>query len=298
VKQSFGEKVFNVINVIFMALLGFVMAYPLWVVFVTSLVSEAEYYAKTLLLLPSKVTFTSYKFLLSTSEFIDATMVTVGFTFISTVYAMLLTVSLAYCFARKAFPGKKFVLTILIISMYFSGGLVPSYLLINKLGLFNNFWVYVLPAGVNVMYVLIVRNFIQGIPEALLESATIEGATELQALFRIIIPLSAPTLAAITLYIAVGRWNEWFTTQLYISTPKLYSLQYLLREMIASTTTEGVTAEMERAYMEKVGVGKEGVFVYGVKNAAIIVSTAPILIVYPFLQKHFAKGVMVGSVKG
>ena len=210
---------------------------------------------------------------------------------VSATFFMVITTSLyAYAVTRKALRFKKLFITLLVIPMLFAGGTIPYYIVINNLGLMNTRWAIILPGSVNAWYILLVKNFFTGLPDSLTEAAQIEGASNVQVLYKIVLPLGFPIIATIILYSAVAIWNDWFQASLFLDSAhkSMWPIQAVVREL---------NSEME-SLASHLGIGSgSGISAEGVKSAAIVISTLPIVIVYPFLQKYFIGGVLVGSVK-
>lgn len=285
--------VFDWCNVIFFILLGLVMIFPFWNVFVTSVATEGEFYSTPFILWPKETTFNWYRFIFSNDKIITSFFVTVFVTVAGTVYSLFLTTTLAYGLSKKTLPGRSFFLTLIIITMFFDGGLIPYYMLIRNMGFVNKIWVMIIPTGVNVWYFTLIKSFFNQLPASLEESAKIDGASELRIFTRIILPLSKPTLATFALFYGVAYWNLWYPAMLYITDQKLFPLQLLLRKIIVQSDKP---ASLLQAYSQTAGTTV--IFEEGVKMATVMVATLPIVLVYPFLQKYFVKGIMLGSMKG
>lgn len=294
VKKSLGDKIFNVFNIIFLAFCGLIMLFPVWNVLMTSLVDVGEYYSRPIILFPKKIYWDSYKYIFSSNELIKSVGVTTFVTIVGTIYSLILTMMLAYALSKKDLPGRKFFTGLILFTMFFSGGLIPFYMLIRNLNLINKIWVLIIPTGVNVFNFIVLKAFYTQFPESLEESAKIDGASDFYILVRIVTPLSLPSLATIALFYAVSYWNAWYNALLFITKPELYPLQLLLRKMIIQNVRP---ESMAVAYRQDLG-SSTVVFDEGVKMATVVVATVPILCVYPFLQKYFTKGVMIGAIKG
>lgn len=228
-------------------------------------------------------------FVTTTPQFLTSLMVSVLVTVGGTAWSLLMTALAAYPLSKKHLPGMQVFILIYVVTMLFSGGLIPTYLLVKGLGLINTPWSLVLPVTINVFNLLVIKSFLEGLPESLEESAFIEGADNLTVLFRIILPLSAPVLATIGLFYAVAYWNDFFGPLIYISSTSLKPLQLYLREMISDMASANVGLSMDFT---------GNLSPDGIRAALVIAATVPIVLVYPFLQKHFTKGVLIGSVKG
>lgn len=293
-KKTIGEKTFDVFNIIFFILLGIIMVFPLWNILMTSLVSAGEFYSRTIILWPNKIDISSYVFIFSEKLFYNAVVVTVFVTVVGTIYCMLLTTMIAYPLTKKYLPGRNFFLLLITLTMFLSGGLIPYYLLIKSLGLMNSVWALIIPTGVGVWYFLVIKTFFTQLPVELEESAEIDGAGHFRIFCQIILPVSLPVLATFSLFYAVGFWNSWYDVVLFIQDQKWFTIQYIIREMIVAN------ADPEKMVSGSSSlIGEESrIFQEGVKMAAIVVTMIPILCVYPFLQKYFMKGMLIGSIKG
>ena len=283
-----GEKVFDVINVILMSVLILVFVVPFLVIVCSSITSEQALAKYGTSLIIHEFSLENYKFIFSRgSAVLRAFGISVLITVITTVLTIVVNVLLAYPLSKKGFVGKKFFNVYIVITMLFGGGMIPFYLLIEKMNLLNNLWSLILPIIASAWNVILLRNYFAGIPSSLEEAAKIDGATNWQILRRVYLPLSMPVIATVALFAAVNQWNSWTTTRMFIDPnhSELYPLQYLIHNMIndvnnlTGTSSEGDVSQI------------------GVQNAAIVVATVPILMIYPALQKYFINGVIVGSVK-
>lgn len=274
---------------IFLALFALIILYPFYNSICVSLVSQADYIKSRFMLYPRNVTFESYFVVFKNGSIFDGMKVTLLITIIGVLYNMLLTVSLAYGFSRE-FPGKKLFMMMIVFTMYFSGGLIPFYLLIKDLKLVDNIFSMILPSGVSIMYMTVIRQNFESLPAELEESARIDGAGDLTILFRILLPLSVPILVTFALYYGVERWNEWYNGMLFIRSFDKRPLQLVLRGIIQTTGQAMVTNELEQYNITP--------FSEGIKMACVVVTMTPIMMVYPFIQKYFVSGLTVGAVKG
>lgn len=291
IRAASGERAFAAFNYVFFILLCALMLYPFWHVIMTSF-SSAEAAAKGgIFLWPKGATFETYKSVFSNPQILTGYLTTLVVTLAGTFLGTLFTASTAYALSKKELPLGSTLMVLVLFTMIFSGGMIPSYLLIKNLGLTNNRLALILPGLINAYNVIIMKTFFSSIPASLEESARIDGANDVTVFVRIIIPLSKATIATIALFMAVGYWNDYFSTVLYITDGKKWALQAVLRFMLVNTT-QAMTA----AGVTVVGATK--VTATTIKAASVVVATVPILIVYPFLQKYFVKGVMIGSVKG
>ncbi|RAV18747.1 carbohydrate ABC transporter permease [Paenibacillus contaminans] len=289
-----SDTVFQTVNNLLLAALSLTFVLPFLVVLVTSLVGETELIRRgNFILIPEQFDFSAYKLLLSKDSLIyNAFGVTFLRVTIGTFLNLVFTAMTAYGLSRKNLPGRSIFALMVLITMFFEGGLIPSYLLIKGLHLTDSFWVMIVPGLISTWNMLIMRNFFSQLPEGLEESAMIDGASPFKILVRIVFPLSLPTFATIGLFYAVGHWNAWFDAVIYINDLNMQPLQVILRRIIISLSMEEINVSMLAVLRDQRPPAQS------VKAAAIIVTTVPILFVYPFLQKHFAKGVLIGSIKG
>lgn len=291
-KRKFSiNKVIRVLNALLLVFIAFTMIYPFWEILVKSLMSDREIIDSTSFFWPKDIQLEGYKIIFTdkTYNFGRAFLNSVFVTVVGTIYQLIITTLAAYALSKKDLKGRGILNFFFIFTMYFGGGLIPYYLVIKELNLLNTIWVLIIPQFISVYNVLVMRSFFQSFPHELIEAAKIDGASDLQVFTRIVLPLSKAILATIALFIAVGVWNNWFTSMLYLQkTPEYRPMAYVLKIII------------DQASMNKssVGAGQFEMIGESVQYAAIIVSTLPILVVYPFLQKHFTKGVMIGSIKG
>ena len=289
--ESRGDKIFNIANVIFMLILCVIMLYPIAFVVGRSMMSDAERAAKPLSIIPTDITMLSYRFIFMRGSYIvNSYIITVSRTVLGALSSLFFSSLGAYVLSRKEYPLRVPFTFIIVFTMWFSGGIVPTFLLIYSMGLTNSFWVYLLPSLISPWNMIIMRNFFSSLPESLFESARIDGANDLTIYARIVMPLSGATLATIGLFYAVWQWNAWFDALMYNSLRSLWPMQLFLREIIRNVQSMDMidpsAVVIERPQTESV------------QMATIVVATVPILFVYPFLQKYFVKGVMVGSLKG
>lgn len=287
-KASRGERIFYFINTVIMLLICVIMLYPMIYVIGHSVMGDAERVLNPLRLLPRKLDWSGYRYILSSPSIWRSYLITILRVIVGTGMNILFTALLAYPLSRKKYPARKAITVLITFTMWFSGGMVPNFLLIRSLGLNNSFWVYVLPHLVDPFNLIILRNFFSQIPDALEESAKIDGANDIMILTRIIVPLSKASIATIGLFYAVFHWNTWWDSMLYVSEKNMWTIQYLLQQLIANSNIYDFAASSSVAKPPAEAI----------RMACIVVSTIPILCVYPFIQKYFVKGVLVGSVKG
>lgn len=287
-RMTKGERTFYVINNLFMVIVCIMMLYPMIYVLGHSVMGDAERALNPLRVVPFKIDWTGYRYILSSKSIWNSYLITILRTVIGTILNVFMTILLAYPLSRKNYPARKTLTVLITFTMWFSGGMVANFLLIRSLGLTNNFWVYILPHLIDPFFLIILRNFFMQIPESLEESARLDGANDFTILVRIVVPLSMAAIATIALFYAIFHWNTWWDSMLYVSDKKLWTVQYLLQQLIASANVFDLSASsaVTRPPAE------------AIRMACIVVTTLPILCVYPFLQKYFVKGVLVGSVKG
>ena len=291
IKRGKPEIAFSIFNYIFFTLLCIVMVYPFWHVIMMSL-SSVEATAKGgVFLWPKGFNLETYAKVFNDPSIWSGYFTTILVTLSGTFFGTLFTATTAYPLSKKYLPFSKTMLLLVLFTMLFSGGMIPGYLLMKNLGLIDNRMSLILPGLVSAYNVIIMKSFFQSLPESLEESAKIDGATEVTVFWKIILPLSKATIATIALFTAVGYWNDYFSTVLYINTKERWALQAVLRYMLTNTNQA----------MQSVGVSvaaATNVTAATIKSASVVVATVPILCVYPFVQKYFVKGVMIGGVKG
>lgn len=279
-----GDKIFSCFNYLFFLLVAFVTFYPFYYVVKTSLKVHNVSSGVAVVV----YNFNAYKTIFENDGIVNAFLLTIAVVAIHCIAHVAVTVISAYPLSRKHLRGRTGILLFIVFTMLFSGGLIPYYILIRDLGLRDNFLVYVIPGLVSPFNVIIAKNFFQGIPDSLEESAKIDGANAIVILFKIYLPLSMPILMTIMLWAGVGKWNDWMTGLLYISNKDLLLIQNYLRQILNTASSSSGTV-VDPTFMN---------MAEGVKMAAIVVATLPIVMIYPFVQKYFVKGVLLGSVKG
>jgi putative aldouronate transport system permease protein len=291
-KYGIGDRVFLIANNVFMVLVCAIMLYPILFVLGRSFMTDIERAARPLALFPKAASLSAYRFIFMRGSYIgNAYLVTIGRTVIGTGCSLFFTALCAYVLSRKEYPLRKVFTFIVVFTMWFNGGLIPNFLLIRSLHLNNNFLVYIFPVLISAWNMTIMRNFFSSISETLFESARIDGANDLVIFFRIVLPLSTASLATIGLFYAVSQWNAWFDSMMYCTDRALWTMQLFLREIIRNVQSMDLLDQT--AILPMVKPPAESV-----QMATIVVATIPILCLYPFLQKYFVKGVMVGSLKG
>ena len=289
--NSFSRKAFNMINVLFLLVLMLVTLYPMYFMFITSISHGLEVMKGNITFLPKNITLDTYRSILHGDLFMYMKN-SIVYTVVGTAINLLMSCLAAYPLSRKGFSGRKFFTTIVTATLFFSGGMIPLYLAVKEFGIMDSIWALVLPGAINTYNMIIIRTTFQALPDSLTESAQLDGANDLVILWKIIIPLSKAVLATMLLFYAVSHWNSYFDAMLYINSKSKYPLQIMLRNMlIGGLFSDETTVAASGAASFSVTDGT-------LRAAAIIVTTLPILIVYPFVQRHFVKGVMIGSLKG
>ncbi len=296
--NSVGKKftLFNVINYTVFALILLLVLYPLYWIVIASISNPNLVNAGQVILLPKEITLTGYKKIFSFPAIISGYTNTFMYTIIGTVINVIITLCAGYALSRRDLPFRGFIMIIFIIPMYFGGGLIPTYLVVDSLGLVDTFWAMVIPNAMSVFNVILARTFFMStLPDELLESALLDGCSNIKFLIRIAIPLSTALIAILVVYYGVGHWNSYFQALIYLRSPNRLPLQVVLREILIQQSDNNNMFSMlvlQQSELERHQLAQ--LIRYGI----IVVSSAPLLILYPFLQKYFEKGVMIGSLKG
>ncbi|MCE5170507.1 carbohydrate ABC transporter permease [Paenibacillus profundus] len=296
VKDGFGDRVMSFLIHVCLLVLGFVTFYPFWNAAVISFNSGTDTLLGGVTFWPRDLTVDNYTIVFRDARLLNGFLISVIRTLIGTVLAILATAIFAYGMTKRELIGKKLYMIMGIITMYFGGGLIPSFLLIRELGLMNTFWVMIIPGLISVYNMIIFRTFFMGLPNGLEESAKIDGCTNWGVLFRIVLPLSGPVLATLSLFTAIYHWNDWFTPSIYISNLDLLPIQTKLQQILSSNIMSEQMAQMDSAakgHMERM----KTITSKSLSMATMMVATVPVICVYPFVQKYFVKGVLIGSLK-
>ncbi len=292
IKESISRKIFIVFNTLFLLFIGIICFYPMWYVVCASFSDPMRLMATDgLLWHPLSFTFTAYKTVLKTKLVWSGYLNTFIIIILGVAINMAMTTLAAYFFSRKGLMHSKKLFFIVLFTMFFNGGIVPTYLMIKWMGLLDNLLVLILPAAISTNNMIILRTAFYNVPDSLEEAARIDGASHVVILTKVIMPLILPTMAVIGLYYGVNHWNSWFNASIYITNRRLYPLQLVLRELLISQDSALMSEAMEAEMAKKAMLSET------VKYCTITVATIPILCIYPFLQKYFIKGVMVGAVK-
>ena len=290
IKRSIAERIFEIVNLTFMFLLMVIMVYPLLHVTFASISDPVQYMEhRGLLLMPYGVHFDSYIAVFENKTIVLGYINTIIYVTVGTAVNLILTSLGAYVLSRKGVYWKGVLMFMVVFTMFFSGGLIPTFLIVQGLGLKNTMGSLILPCAISVWNLIIMRTSFMGIPASLEESARIDGANDFIILFKIILPLSKAIVAVMLLFYGVQNWNKWFDAMIYLTDRTKYPLQLVLREILISNQTEnmmsGVLDDRDKISLT-------------IQYATIIVATLPVMCVYPFVQKHFVKGVMIGAIKG
>lgn len=291
IKVSLSRKVFNVLNYTFLALLAFTTLYPFIYTLSMSLSTTRAATEMGLHLYPKEISTMAYQMVFKNRDIFVSYGNTLFRTIVGTLMGLLVTTMFAYALSRKEMPNRKLFTAVILFTMLFNGGKIPTYLVLKSLNLLDNIWVYVLPNLISAYNVIVARSFFQSLPSALNESASIDGAGEFTIFFRIIIPLSMPIIMTLALWMAVFHWNAWYDAMMYMTDNAKITVQCLLQRIIQENNSELISQ----------GIVNPDAMQYTtetVKSATIIVSILPILAFYPFVQRYFIKGVMLGAVKG
>lgn len=291
-KKKPGDLLFNGLNYLMLTLLVLVTVYPLYYILVASFSSPAAIakYGVTLLW-PVDFTAVYYKAVFKNPMILIGYRNTLFIVTVGTSISMLLTILAAYSLSRRWLMGRKFFSIIIIITMFFSGGLIPTFLTVKALGMYNTIWALIIPSALSSWNIIMMRTYFMGISESLEESARIDGANDFHILFRILLPVCTPVIAVMVLFYAVGYWNAWFSAAIYLKTKELHPLQLVLRSVLINSSLK----DMGDTGFSGSGASRE--VTKGLKYATVIVATAPILFIYPSVQKYFIKGIMIGSIK-
>jgi len=288
--KTAGSRIFDIVNYTLLALIGLITFLPFVHIIAGSFTTATELAQKQFVIIPSVWSLDAYRYIFSTNTIFRALGVSVGVTLFGTLFSMLLTALMAYGLSRKDLVGRSGIMFMVVFTMLFNGGLIPTFLVVKEVGLIDSLAALVVPTAINAFNLIIMRNFFQNLPDGIEESAKIDGCSDWGTLFKIVIPLSMPAIATISLFYAVTYWNTYITAILYLNDSTKWPVQVILRQIvILASGLTGDTSGMDDFVRPPEQT---------VKMAVIVVATLPILCVYPFLQKHFAKGALLGSIKG
>lgn len=287
-KKSIGEHIFDSANYILLILIMVLCAYPMIYIFNSSISNPEQLLAsRSLMLIPEGFSLEAYSKVFQNPKIYSGYLNTLFYVIVGTSLNLLMTTLAAYALSRPDLYGRSFFMKLITFTMFFGGGMIPTFLLIQNLGLLDTRWAMILPAAINTFNFIIMRTNFMNIPLALIESAKIDGANDFRILFRIVVPLSKPIIAVMALYYAVDHWNDFMGPLLYLRSQELYPIQIVLRDILLSNSTEAMGSANDTGF----AIGEN------IKYATIIISTLPILMVYPFIQKYFVQGALIGAIK-
>ena len=291
IKTSMGDKVFFALNYLFLGIMTLIILYPLYFIIIASISDPDAVLGGEVVLYPVQLTISGFQKILERTDVWRGYLNTIIYTLITVVLSLVVTIPAGWALSRKTLVGKKFLMIYFIIPMFFGGGLIPFYNVMNSLGLVNTVWAVILPSILSVWNLFMTRTFFESsIPDGLVEAARIDGASEFRVFFSLVIPLSKSILAVMALYYAVGQWNSYFNAMIFLQNENLYPLQLVLKEiLLASESTTGGSGD---TILEQYRTANQ------IKYVSVIVSSAPVICLYPFVQKYFSQGVMIGSLKG
>jgi putative aldouronate transport system permease protein len=289
-RKTPGETIFDILNYLFITVVAVLTVFPFWNVLVVSFTPYSVLVQNPLILIPPEFTVDSYRMVFMASAVIRGMLISVFVTVFGTFFNMVVTVGAAFVLSKRTFPGRNLVLTLIILTMFFDGGIIPYYLTVQKLGLIDSVFVMILPVAVNTWYLLIVKNYFQTVPLSLQESAEVDGANDITILVKIVLPVSMPVIATFILFYSVARWNEWWHATLFLNNQKLFPLQRILRSVVVQQNLNQREVLIHQAQLQNATL-------VGARSAIIVLATVPLTIVYPFLQKYVAKGIIVGALK-
>ncbi|AYB44456.1 carbohydrate ABC transporter permease [Paenibacillus lautus] len=293
VKESAGDRLFDIINYILLAIVLTIVLYPLIFVAVASISNPAAVVKGEVWLLPKDINFTGYEKVFANKEILNGYMNTILYTVVGTIVNVGMTILAAYPLSRKDFRGRNIFTALFVFTMFFSGGLIPTYLIVKDLGMTNTMWALIIPNAVAVWNIIIMRTFFQqSIPFEIQESAQMDGCGNFKILLRIILPLSMPILAVMTLFYSVAHWNSFFSALIYLTERDKYPLQLFLREILIQSNMQDMIQTSEESLAKTIMEAES------IKYALVIVANLPILMLYPFLQRYFVKGMVIGAIKG
>jgi putative aldouronate transport system permease protein len=287
--QSKRLTLFDYLNYVSLSLISVISSFPILYLLIISLTDKEVYVPFQFNIWPERWSLEAYAYILSTPSFLSAFKNTIFITVVGTFFNLLFTFTMAYGLTEKQMPYRNIIMGMIILTLVFNPGIIPNYLLIKELGLLNSFGALIWPVLTNAWSLIVVKSFLEAIPSELKESAKMDGCTDIGIFFRIILPLSMPAIAAFTLFFAIAHWNTYFNAVLYLTDTNKWTLQVLVKTLVldASSSMTGNSATADQVLPQET-----------IRVASVVLAMLPILLVYPFLQKHFAKGVMLGSIKG
>lgn len=289
--KSLGNRLFDAVNIGMLLLVSLVTLVPFLYIIAGSLASPEEVLRKTFILFPDRFDWTAYRYIFSTDTVMKSLWVSAWITVAGTAINLFMTGIMAYPLARRDLPGRRPIMFLATFTMIFSGGMIPTFLVVKSLGLIDSYWSLLIPGAISAFYLIILKNFFQQLPDGLEESAKIDGCNDFQIFYKIVVPLSKPAIATLTLFYAVAHWNSYFSAILYINDSTKWPVQVLLRQIVI---------------LSQGGIGDSAMFTdqfvvppaVTIKMAVIVITMIPMLCIYPFIQSYFTKGIYLGSVKG
>ncbi|MEK3883254.1 carbohydrate ABC transporter permease [Paenibacillus sp. PL2-23] len=286
-KSGLSDRSFDTINVLLLIVISLICILPFLQIVAGSFATQQELMEKKFVLIPEVYSLDAYRFIFSDITIPKSMMISVFITVCGTIINLVFTSITAFALARRGLRGRRFIMFLIVFTLLFDGGMIPAYLVVKELGLINTYWAVMIPNAISAFNLILMRNFFMSLPEELFESAKIDGCNDLKTFIQIVIPLSMASMATFMLFYAVNHWNNFMMPFLYLNTPDMWPVQIWLRQIIIMATADfgdfGASIEIPSQSL---------------RMATIVVATLPILLVYPFIQKHFVKGVMIGSVKG
>lgn len=291
IKGSFGEQLTDVIIYIVIALIGISTVLPFLYVIAGSFATDKELTERAFFIVPRVWSLNAYEYSVNNGNILQGLWNSIKLTLMGTATSMVLSLLFAYPLSKKHLRGRTLILNLVIVTMLFSGGMIPTYLVLNAYGLYDSYWALILIGAISPFNMIIIKNFFQEIPVELEEAACIDGCSEVGIFGKIILPLSKPVIASISLFYGVGYWNDYFNAMIYLNTPKKFTVQIILRNIVLKASN---ISDVMLDYYDSWGAPPDK----AVKMAATVIATVPIICIYPFVQKYFTKGVMVGAVKG
>lgn len=290
--NTLGDKIADGIIVGLLSIFAFTIIFPFYNMIIISLSDYASSSKSAMKLIPTDLSLVNYKIIFSDPKLLNSIYVSVFVTTVGVIISLATIIFAGYALSRKSLPGRKWIMLFFIIPMFFSGGLIPWYLVVTNLGLDNSLWAIILPSIVNVFYIILMKNYFNTIPNSLIEAARMDGASEWEILVRIVLPIAKPIIATIVLFLIVDKWNDWWAAKLFIQDSDKMPLQLLIRNIVIESSMDIGSEKAQAMKNSKVLLNP-----LGIQMASVVVATLPILFIYPLLQKHFSKGILLGSIK-
>lgn len=293
VKPSTGDRIFDFINHLLLALVLVIVLYPLFFVAIASISDPSAVVGGEVWLWPKDLTFTGYEKVFANQEILGGYLNTIIYTAVGTAVNVVMTILAAYPLSRKDFNGRNVITALFVFTMFFSGGLIPTYLVVKSLGMINTMWALIIPNAVAIWNIIIMRTFFQqSIPHEVQESAQMDGCGNIRILLKIVLPLSLPILAVMTLFYSVAHWNSYFSALIYLTERAKYPLQLILREILIQSNMQDMIQTSEESLARTIMEAES------IKYSVVIIANLPVLLLYPFLQRYFVKGMVIGAIKG